>query len=307
VGLNNALTAITLSTSLTDWVGGATLMLAPFAGAPKANVIGAVAKALVPRPAVLKAWIALTNAHKTDTGAELLARLRALNLTNDIIRKIDSRDKIGYPQHDATLPVAYYIANFEKVAVANELAEDVKATACAAPPKGSALMVANEYFDAKKSEATFSGLKEELVSKIDFKRTRADKIRFGTLKLKGSQSIKDFVQELRLEANQEYAADEGFTQQAIEVRIYEQFLVGLTGELRNATASTLPPDISSAMTAALNAAYRVTTTPSTRSQAHRSDRGRTPYIRHGHPKDEGRHRAGTKPVVETDPMGHHLQ
>jgi hypothetical protein len=202
---------ITLSTSLNDWVGGATLMLAPFAGAPKANVIGAVAKALVPRPAVLKAWIALMNAHKSDTGVELLARLGGSTLTDDIIRKIDSKDKIGYPQHDATLPVAYYIANFEKVAAANELAEAVKATACAAPLKGSAFMVANEYFEAKQSDATFSGLKEELVSKIDFKRTRADKICFGTLKLKGSQSIKDFVQELRLEANQAYAANEGFT------------------------------------------------------------------------------------------------
>jgi hypothetical protein len=252
VGLNNALTAITSSTSLTDWVGGATLMLAPFAGAPKANVIGAIAKALVPRPAVLKAWIALTNDHKSDNGAQLLAKLGTSTLTDDVVRKSDSKDKIGYPQHDTTLPVAYYIANFEKVAAANELAEAIKATACAAPLKGSAPMVAREYFEAT-SDATFSGLKEELVAKIDFKRARADKIRFGTLKLKASQSIKEFVQELRLEANQAYAANEGFTQQAIEVRVYEQFLAGLTGELRNATASMSPPDISSAMTAALNA------------------------------------------------------
>jgi hypothetical protein len=74
--------------------------------------------------------------------------------------------------------------------------------------------------------------------------------------LKASQSIKEFVQELRLEANQAYAADEGFTQQAIEVRVYEQFLAGLTGDLRDATAQTSPADISSAMTAALNALAR---------------------------------------------------
>jgi hypothetical protein len=153
------------------------------------------------------------------------------------------------------LPVAYYIANFEKVAAANELAEAIKATACAAPLKGSALMVSREYFEAT-SDPNFAGLKEELIAKIDFKRTRADKIRFGTLRLKTTQSIKEFVQELRLEANQAYAADEGFTQQAIEVRVYEQFLAGLTGKLRNATASTSLPDISSAMTAALNAEAR---------------------------------------------------
>jgi hypothetical protein len=116
-------------------------------------------------------------------------------------------------------------------------------------------MVAREYFKAT-SDPNFSGLKEELIAKIDFKRTRADKIRFGSLRLKASQSIKEFIQELRLEANQAYAADEGFTQQAIEVRVYEQFLAGLTGELRDATASTSPPDISSAMTAALNALAR---------------------------------------------------
>jgi hypothetical protein len=252
VGLNNAFTAITLSTSINNWVGGAVLMLAPFAGALKPNVIGAVAKALVPRPAVLKAWIELTKAHTSETGAQLLG-LGASTLADNVLRTADPKDKIGYPQYDVTLPVAYYISNFEMVAGANELNEGVKATACAAPLKGSALMVANEYFEARKAGATFAGLKEELISKINFKRTNADKIRFSALKLKGGQSIKDFVQELRLKANQAYATEEDFTQRAIEVRVYEQFLVGLTGELRDATASTSPPDISSAMTAALNA------------------------------------------------------
>jgi hypothetical protein len=245
--------APSVSTSINDWVGRAVLMLAPFAGAPKPNVIGAVAKALVPWPAVLKAWIELTKAYASETGAQLLARLGASTLADDVLRTADPKNKIGYPQYDATLPVAYYVSNFEKVADTNELGEGVKATACAAPLKGSALIVANEYFEARKAEATFSGLKEELISKIDFKRTNTDKIRFSALKLKGGQSIKDFVQELRLEANQAYAAEEGFTQQAIEVRVYEKFLIGLTGELRNATASTSPPDISSAMTAAFNA------------------------------------------------------
>jgi hypothetical protein len=61
-----------------------------------------------------------------------------------IVRTIDSKDKIAYPQHDSTLPVAYYLDNFQKpvayyldnfqkVAEANELAEALKATACAAP------------------------------------------------------------------------------------------------------------------------------------------------------------------------------
>jgi hypothetical protein len=229
VGLNNALTAITLATSISDWVGGTVLMLAPFAGAPKPNVSGAVAKALAPR----------------------LARLGASTLADDVLRTADPKDKIGYPQYDASLPVAYYISNFKKVASANELDAGVKATACAGPLKGSALMVANKYFEARKAEATFEGLKEELISKIDFKRTNAEKIRFSALKLKGGQYIKDFVQELRLEANQlrleanqAYAAEDGFTQRAIEVRVYEQFLVGLTGELCNAMASTSPPDIS---------------------------------------------------------------
>jgi hypothetical protein len=251
VGLNNALTAITLATSISDWVGGTVLMLAPFAGAPKPNVSGAVAKALAPRPAVLKAWIELTKTHAAKTGAQLLARLGASTLADDVLRTADPKDKIGYPQYDASLPVAYYISNFKKVASANELDAGVKATACAGPLKGSALLVANKYFEARKAEATFEGLKEELISKIDFKRTNAEKIRFSALKLKGGQYIKDFVQELRLEANQlrleanqAYAAEDGFTQRAIEVRVYEQFLVGLTGELCNAMASTSPPDIS---------------------------------------------------------------
>jgi hypothetical protein len=117
-------------------------------------------------------------------------------------------------------------------------------------------MVAREYFKATMGVPTFTGLRDELIAKIDFKRTRANKIRFGSLKLKSTQSIKEFVQELRLEANQAYAADEGFTQQAIEVRIYEQFLAGLTRELKDVTASTSPPDISTAMTASLNAVAR---------------------------------------------------
>jgi hypothetical protein len=57
-----------------------------------------------------------------------------------------------------------------------------------------------------------------LISKINFKQTNADKIRFSALKSKSGQSIKDFVQKLGLEANQAYTAEEGFTQRAIEVR-----------------------------------------------------------------------------------------
>jgi hypothetical protein len=230
-------------------------MLAPFVGAPRVNVVGAVAKALVSRPVALKAWVKLTVDHQTDNGAALLARLGSATLVGDIVRRIDNKDKITYPTHDSTLPVAYYLDNFQKVAEANELAEALKATACAAPLKGSAQMVAREYFEATK-DPSFTGLRDELIAKIDFKHTRADKIRFGQLKLKTTQGIKEFVQELRLEANQAYAADEGFTQQAIEVRVYEQFLAGLTGDLKDATALTSPPDISTAMTTALNALAR---------------------------------------------------
>jgi hypothetical protein len=89
-----------------------------------------------------------------------------------------------------------YISNFEKMAGANELSAGVKATAYAAPLKGSALMVANEYFEAKKAEATFEGLKEGLVSKIDFKRTNTDKIRFSALKLKNGVYMSKMLLEL---------------------------------------------------------------------------------------------------------------
>jgi hypothetical protein len=95
IGLNNALMAITPSTAVSDRVGGATLMLAPFVGAPRANVVGAVAKALVSRPAVLKAWIKLTNENKADNGGELLAKLGSATLIGDVIRTVDSKDKIG--------------------------------------------------------------------------------------------------------------------------------------------------------------------------------------------------------------------
>jgi hypothetical protein len=57
--------------------------------------------------------------------------------------------------------------------------------------KGSASMVANEYFEAKKADAAFSGLKEELIAKINFRRTNADKIRYSALKLRNGQFIKE--------------------------------------------------------------------------------------------------------------------
>jgi hypothetical protein len=65
-------------------------------------------------------------------------------------------------------------------------------------------MIAREFFESTKGAPTFTALRDELIAKLDFKRTRANKIRFGRLKLKPGQDIKAFVQELRMEANQAY-------------------------------------------------------------------------------------------------------
>jgi hypothetical protein len=182
--------------------------------------------------------------------------MAAATLEGDIVKSVDSKDKIAYPKFDSTLPIVYYLDTFQGVAEANGLPEINKATACASPPSGAALMIAREFFESTKGTPTFAALRGELIAKLDFKSTRADKIRFGRLKLKPGQEIKAFVQELRLAANQSYAAEEGFTLQAIEVRIYEQFLAGLTGELKDVTAATSPLDLDHAMTAALNAVSR---------------------------------------------------
>jgi hypothetical protein len=82
---------------------------------------------------VLKEWIGLTKQHPAETGTQLLARLGALTPANDILRTVDPKDKIGYPQYDSSLPVAYYPSNFKIVAGANELGAGRKATRCAAP------------------------------------------------------------------------------------------------------------------------------------------------------------------------------